>query len=109
MINNKYRLENNKLGVGGFAEVYLGTNIESNENVAIKKISLNKKELRQEQTLEKIQFEIQLMQKLKHPNIVKYMDVVKTISDWYIIMEYCNYGTLSNVIKFNEEMNKKKV
>jgi len=108
IIDDKYIIENIKLGTGGFAEVFLGTDLRTNRKLAIKKVSLNQKNLREEQTLKKLQFEIEIMQKLKHPNVVEYYDVVKTNTDWYIMMEYCNAGTLDNVIKYNEQMNKSK-
>ncbi len=51
--------------------------------------------------------EIELMQKLDHPNIVKYYDVVKTATHWYIIMEYCNSGTLTDVVTYHKNMCRK--
>lgn len=104
MINNTYKMENIKLGSGGFSEVFLGTNILTNEKVAIKRISIVQKQ----NTLERIKSEIDLMKKLNHINIVTYYDVIKNSNFWYIIMEYCNAGTLENVIKFNEQMSKNK-
>lgn len=101
--NNKYKITDKKLGTGGFSEVFLGIDIQTNKYVAIKKVALVQKNLEQ-QLLEKLQFEIELMQKLNHPNIVLYHDVVKTDTHWYIIMEYCNAGTLSDVIKYNTKL-----
>ncbi|BCS83318.1 putative serine/threonine-protein kinase [Cotonvirus japonicus] len=102
LINNRYQINlTNKLGSGGFSEVFLGTDNISGEIVAVKTISLNQKKIHKNNLLEKLDFEIKIMQELKHPNIVEYRDVVKTDTHWYIIMEYCNSGTLSDVIKFN--------
>lgn len=102
IIGDKYRIEKNKLGTGGFSEVFLGTVLENNQLVAIKKISLMQKK----DILNKITQEIEIMQKINHPNIVKYYDVFKTPTHWYIIMEYCNAGTLDDVIKYNETASK---
>jgi serine/threonine protein kinase len=102
LINQKYRLEPKELGSGAFSQVFLGMDIDTNQQVAIKKISLQKS------LPEYILKETELMQSLDHPNIVKYYDVVKMPECWYIIMEYCNIGTLADVIKFNEEMAKNK-
>ena len=101
--NNKYKISDKKLGTGGFSEVFLGIDTQTNKYVAIKKVALVQKNLEQ-QLLEKLQFEIELMQKLNHPNIVLYHDVVKTDTHWYIIMEYCNAGTLSDVIKYSAKL-----
>lgn len=109
IINKRYKIGSRKLGTGGFAEVFIGVDMKTNKQVAIKKISLSQKSLRKDQVLEKLKLEIELMKKLNHVNIVGYYDVAKTNTDWYIVMEYCNAGTLDNVIKFNKEMNKKKL
>ena len=108
VINEKYRVENIKLGSGGFSDVFLGTNLQTNQQVAIKKVSLTQKSLQEEHVLRKLKTEIELMQSLDHPNIVKYYDVDKKPTYWYIVMEYCNMGTLDDVINFNELMIKKK-
>jgi serine/threonine protein kinase len=39
------------------------------------------------------------MQKLNHPNIVKYIDTIRTRSYLYIVLEYMENGSLANVIK----------
>lgn len=107
-LNNKYELGNILLGSGGFSEVYLGTHIATKQTVAIKKVNLHQNDLSEQQVLEKLKFETQIMQNLQHPNIVNFYDVVKTSKSWFIIMEYCNIGTLEDVIKYNEQMSKKK-
>lgn len=109
IINGKYKIENTMLGSGGFSEVFLGTDITTNQPVAIKKVKLTQKNLKNDDGLKNLNSEIELMKTFNHPNIVKYFDVVKTSNTWYIIMEYCNMGTLHDVIIFNESMSKKKV
>lgn len=108
IISGRYKISTRKLGTGGFSEVFLGIDMETNKRVAIKKVSLTQRNLKKEQTLEKLNLEIDLMRKLKHTNIVEFYDVIKMDTDWYIIMEYCNAGTLENVIKFNKAMDEKK-
>lgn len=121
LIGNKYRLTDKKIGSGGFSEVFLGyyfatgketetiTDLsEKGEKIAIKKISLLQENLQEKDALGKIQMEVETMQKLDHPNIVQYYDLVKTEFEWYIIMEYCNCGTFDDVIKYNERMSKER-
>jgi len=108
IIGDKYRVENIKLGSGAFADVYLGTNLITGQKIAIKKVSLTQKNLQSKPMFEKLELEVKLMQQLKHPNIVDYYDIIRTSTDWYIIMEYCNAGTLDDVIKFNKQMSNKK-
>ena len=45
------------------------------------------------------QDEIELMQELKHPNIVKYIDTIKTKAYLHIVLEYVENGSLQNVIR----------
>uniref|UniRef100_A0A6G6ABP4 Serine/threonine protein kinase n=1 Tax=Borely moumouvirus TaxID=2712067 RepID=A0A6G6ABP4_9VIRU len=106
LIENKYEIKNVELGEGGFAKVYLGVNKFTGENVAIKKISLNQKKTPKNELLNKLTIEIQIMQQLNHPNIVKLYDVYKTDDYWYIVMEYCDAGTLARVIEYNESSSK---
>ena len=90
------------LGKGGFSEVFLGTDMYTDNKVAIKKINITGKNSSDIKFLNKLDFEIRTMQILNHPNIVAYYDVMKTENYWYIVMEYCNFGTLNDVIKFNK-------
>ena len=43
--------------------------------------------------------EIDVINKLKSPNVVRLLDVFETSSEYYIIQEYCNNGVLRNLIK----------
>lgn len=45
------------------------------------------------------QSEIQLLKKLKHPNIVKYIDTIRTEHNLNIIIEYVENGSLANIVK----------
>jgi serine/threonine protein kinase len=101
MINEKFMIENHKLGSGSFSEVFLGTDLSNQQKVAIKKISLTQKN----NILQKIDQEVSIMQKINHPNIVKYYDVIKSNDYLYIVMEYCNNGSLEDVIKYHEITN----
>ena len=105
----EYIIENIKLGSGSFSEVYLGKHKITNNKVAIKIVYFDKKNniTKKEKIINKMEQEITIMKQLDHPNIVKYYDNVKTNNIWYIIMEYCNAGTLDNVIKYNESESKK--
>ena len=105
----EYIIENIKLGSGSFSEVYLGKHKITNNKVAIKIIYLDKKNniIKKEKIMNKMEQEITIMKQLNHHNIVKYYDNVKSNNVWYIIMEYCNAGTLDNVIKYNDSESKK--
>lgn len=103
-LNDKYIIDK-KIGSGGFSEVYLGLDKILNIKIAIKKINLKQKNI----VLDKLIKEIEIMKKMDHPNIISYYDVIKTEEYWYIIMEYCNKGTLEDVIKYNKKIKEKEI
>ena len=43
--------------------------------------------------------EIDLLKNLHHPNIVKYKGFVKTADSLYILLEYCENGSLHSICK----------
>ncbi|SOV01322.1 related to MAPKK kinase [Ustilago sp. UG-2017a] len=84
------------LGRGAFGSVYRGLNWMNGETVAVKQIQLGnipKAELGE------IMSEIDLLKNLNHPNIVKYKGSEKTKDYLYIILEYCENGSLHNICK----------
>lgn len=95
-MTNKYKLTEKKLGTGGFSEVFLGYVIDTGEEVAIKKINVNERS----KDANKIKAEVDLLRQLSHQNIVLFYDVIFS-EQWCIVMEYCNAGTLDNVIKYH--------
>jgi serine/threonine protein kinase len=95
-----YKVDNPKkeLGKGSYAIVYLGySNI--NEQVAIKVIK--KFDMLKDNT-KMIANEIGIMNFIKdnpHKNIVKCLDILEDGYNVYIIMEYCNTGTLHELLE----------
>ncbi|KAF8318953.1 kinase-like protein, partial [Clavulina sp. PMI_390] len=84
------------LGKGAFGQVYRALNWTNGETVAVKQIqlaSIPKAELGE------IMSEIDLLKNLNHINIVKYKGFVKTREYLYIILEYCENGSLHNICK----------
>ncbi|KAL1302173.1 hypothetical protein AAFC00_002604 [Neodothiora populina] len=84
------------LGKGAFGSVYRALNWGTGETVAIKQVrlvDLPKGEIRV------IMMEIDLLKNLNHPNIVKYHGFVKSTESLYIILEYCENGSLHSICK----------
>ncbi|PCH40431.1 kinase-like protein [Wolfiporia cocos MD-104 SS10] len=84
------------LGKGAFGQVYRALNWATGETVAVKEIQLSnipKSEIGQ------IMSEIDLLKNLNHPNIVKYKSFEKTPEYLYIILEFCENGSLHNICK----------
>ena len=75
-----------KLGEGAFGSVRLGINKQTGEKVAIK--ILEKSRLTRNEDKIRLEREIEILKKLKHPNIVQLYSVIETEKQLFIIMEY---------------------
>jgi serine/threonine protein kinase len=84
------------LGKGAFGSVYRALNWGTGETVAIKQVRL---ENLGGVELKTIMLEIDLLKNLNHPNIVKYNGFVKSSESLYIILEYCENGSLHSICK----------
>lgn len=83
----------NLLGTGGFGMVYSASN--KDEKVAIKVIRAP----RNSPTYHKVINEIVGMKRSKHKNIVEFKSCYYYIDQLFIVMEYCDGGTLRNLYK----------
>ncbi|KAI9889901.1 MAG: hypothetical protein M1814_004623, partial [Vezdaea aestivalis] len=84
------------VGKGAFGSVYRAFHWGTGETVAVKQVKLAdlpKSELRV------IMVEIDLLANLKHPNIVKYQGSIKSSDSLYILLEYCENGSLHSICK----------
>lgn len=80
---NRY-ITQNKLGEGTYATVYKGQNRTTGEICALKEINLDPDEGAPSTAIR----EISLMKELKHPNIVKLLDVVHTETRLTLVFEF---------------------
>lgn len=103
MEKTKYILKKIPIGKGSFSTVYHATDSQKNE-YAIKKIKLDKLE---PERLAKFMQELDISIQMNHENIVKCNEIFKTDRHWYIVNEYCNYGTFSDLISALIEVNTK--
>ncbi|CAH0474980.1 unnamed protein product [Peronospora belbahrii] len=85
-----------EIGRGGFGVVYGALDLRNGRSVAIKQVSL--RDIDKDELLS-IETEISLLRKLKHENIVKYHDTIKTQGHLYIVLEYMENGSLAQFIK----------
>ncbi|CAH7667955.1 hypothetical protein PPACK8108_LOCUS2400 [Phakopsora pachyrhizi] len=84
------------LGRGAFGCVFRALNWSTGETVAVKQVGLSNIPRSE---LPEIMSEIHLLKKLDHPNIVQYRGFVKTSDYLYIILEYCENGSLHTIYK----------
>ena len=85
------------LGKGAFGEVFLTQKKGHKEFYATKRLDRAFSE--KPENIKRLANEITILKKINHPNIVRLIDLKKTKSHCYIVMEYCNGGDLSSCLK----------
>ena len=85
------------IGKGSMSIVYKAVDVRNNEIVGVKKV--NKKALNSEYLITSLLSEISIHEKVRHPNIVGLKDVIRSTNNIYIVLEYCNSGTLRDYLK----------
>lgn len=98
-IIDRYQLEE-IVGAGTYGKVYRARTTDTGEIFAIKCIPIEKfKKIRK--LAEFTQNEINVLEKIKHPNIVRYVEKLVTVNNTYMVYEYCSGGTLESRIYNN--------
>ncbi|KAJ4458589.1 putative Serine/threonine-protein kinase sepA [Paratrimastix pyriformis] len=87
----------NVIGKGAAGTVWKAINTVTGDFVAIKQIPLQNVE--SEQDLDAIQSEVKLLEGLNHPNIVKYIDTIRSKDCLSIILEFVENGSLQSLVK----------
>ncbi len=93
-----------KIGKGAFGKVFRATHLASNMIMAIKCVEMN-----EEESID-LRKEIEVLRKLKHENIVQLFGCIPLDSKTWILMELCEMGSASDVMRrfptasFSEEI-----
>ncbi len=95
VIAGKYKIYD-EVGSGGFATVYLGRNMDTNEIVAIK--VLGDQFTREARYVERFRREAALAERLQHPNIVRILDHGIENGMHFLVMEFVEGLTLDKII-----------
>jgi serine/threonine-protein kinase len=95
IFNNRYRIEN-RLGNGGMALVYSGTDTLLRRRVAVK--VLREQYAADEDFVKRFSYEAQAAAKLSHPNIVSVYDFGSENHSYFIVMELVDGETLAEAI-----------
>ena len=90
------------LGKGTFGEVYLTQKEGSTNYYATKR--MEKKMVDDPRYKKYFNNEISILKKLFHENIIRLEDLKATINHYYIIMEYCNGGSLNQCLNKYKEI-----
>eukprot|EP00919_Chromeraceae_sp_WS-2016_P028844 GHVR01068343.1.p1 GENE.GHVR01068343.1~~GHVR01068343.1.p1 ORF type:complete len:147 (+),score=30.28 GHVR01068343.1:549-989(+) len=79
------------IGVGSFGTVKVGTHIRGDQ-VAIKIIEKDK--IINSEAADRVNTEIDILNTVNHPNVIKLNEIVETETEKFLIMEYCSGGDL---------------
>ena len=93
------------LGKGAFGEVYLTSKQGSKQKYATKKI--DKKFTQNPKAKKYLDNEINILKEIDHPNIIKLIEVQDTSKFYYLVMELCNGGGLSECLDEYQKKYKK--
>jgi p21-activated kinase 1 len=85
-----------KIGQGASGGVFTAFQVGSNQSVAIKQMNLE-----QQPKKELIINEILVMKESKHKNIVNFIDSYLHRGDLWVVMEYMEGGSLTDVVTYN--------
>ena len=85
------------LGRGSFGEVHLTKIVGDSKPYATK--IYDREKIENTEAFRYLNNEINILHTLKHPNIVKFVQVKKTKKHYYIVMEYCNGGELEKALE----------
>ena len=95
MIIGKYRL-GKTIGKGSFSVVKLGYHVSTKDPVAIKIVE--KQNLKNSPDKYWLKREMNILKKLDHPGICKFIDFIKDMTSYYLVTEYCGGGELYDFI-----------
>ncbi|KAF9105389.1 Suppressor of Sensor Kinase (SLN1) [Mortierella sp. GBA35] len=84
------------IGSGTFGTVYLGTNSDTGELIAVKEIRFQNASM---SLVNSIHDEMKVMKMLHHPNIVRYDNIEVHRHKVFIFMEYCQGGSLADLLE----------
>lgn len=87
-----------KIGQGQYGNVYKAENRKTHQHYAVKVMNVEKFK-HTPKLSEFTNNEIAILSKISHPNIIKFIEMLRTANNYYLVYEYCNGGTLAEHIK----------
>ena len=87
------------IGEGTFGKVKLGVHTQTNELVAVK--ILGKNRILQQGDVERVTREINILRKVRHPQIVQLYEIIENDENLFLIMQYAPGGELFEFIVKN--------
>lgn len=93
-----------ELGQGGFGRALLVQSVENGAMRVAKEIDLTNRSREMKQNA---LHEAEILQTLKHTNIIRYRNFTKTPKKIFILMEYADGGDLDQLIKYHDKIKKR--
>lgn len=86
------------LGRGCYGEVYKAIHNQTHREVAVKIVAKSKL-ASQQKLIDLFKTEVRVMRDITHPNILKCYDLLESSNNYYMVLFYCNGGSLEDMIK----------
>lgn len=102
LLFGKYEL-GKMVGCGAFAKVYRGRQLSTGQSVALKVLS--KQRIVKSGMFINVRREIVSMRRIRHPHVVKLIDVMASQSKIYLVLEYIKGGELFPRISAKGKLN----
>src|ERR1700749_2552532 len=96
----------NCIGRGQFGTVYRALNLNTGQTVAVKRISLAGLS---DPEITQLMNEVELLERLSHPSIVKYEGMSRDSDTLNIVLEYVENGSLLHTLKAFGRLNERLV
>ncbi|PIK37722.1 putative serine/threonine-protein kinase Nek5-like isoform X3 [Apostichopus japonicus] len=93
----RYIMEDRTLGKGNFAVVELASHIITSSKVAVKII--DRRKLKEEYMQKNLYREAKVMSKLRHPNIARLYETIKSNNLYFLVTEYVAGGDLLSYVR----------
>lgn len=96
------------LGYGAFAKVYHARDVRTEQSVAIK--AINKQRILKGGLAANVKREISIMRRLRHPNIVRLLEVLANKKKIYFVLEFAKGGELFAKVaksRFSEHLSRR--
>lgn len=90
------------LGKGAYGSVKLGEHFSTGEKVAVKII--DKRTQKTEKAQLRIRREIEILKKIKHPNLMECYGTFETEKCFFLITEYCSKGELFEYVQKRDNL-----
>lgn len=96
------------LGEGSYGSVWLALNGDTGELFALKEVRMGSSDKHRDESIEQLEQEVNVLSRLVHPNIVRYIGITREETALFIFLEYVPGGSIASLVnrfgKFEENV-----